>query len=72
MTTALSPCLKICMMDAVSALCAGCGRTRHEIGIWSRLDNQARALIMAELPARMKQAELEGKGLASLTKPHQA
>lgn len=55
---ALSPCLKICIMDDASDLCAGCGRTRHEIGVWSRLNNDERARIMAELPERMKTAEL--------------
>jgi uncharacterized protein len=57
-SSALSPCLKICIMDAASDLCAGCGRTRHEIGMWSSLDNQDRARIMLELPERMKQAAL--------------
>jgi uncharacterized protein len=52
--TAESPCLKICVMDTASAICAGCGRTIQEIAAWSRLDSAARIQINAALPARMR------------------
>ena len=30
----LTPCIKVCVIDAVSGLCAGCGRSLAEIGGW--------------------------------------
>ena len=29
-----SPCVKICVIDPLSALCIGCGRTGDEIARW--------------------------------------
>ncbi len=52
--TAESPCLKICVMDPASAICAGCGRTIQEIAAWSKLDHAARIQINAALPARLR------------------
>lgn len=49
-----SPCNKTCTMDLKSGLCIGCGRTRHEIGMWSSISSAERRRIMAELPARLK------------------
>lgn len=40
-------------MDGRSGLCLGCGRTLAEIAGWSRLTDERRAAIMAELPARL-------------------
>jgi len=40
-------------MDAISGLCAGCGRTLAEIAGWSRIAAEERAAIMAALPARL-------------------
>ena len=45
MTAIESPCNKICVVDPVSALCIGCGRSLAEIAGWIG--------IMAELPQRM-------------------
>jgi predicted Fe-S protein YdhL (DUF1289 family) len=53
-----SPCLKICVMDATSELCRGCGRTLSEIGAWSSIADSERRSIMAELPDRMRAARL--------------
>jgi predicted Fe-S protein YdhL (DUF1289 family) len=47
-----SPCINICVIDAGSGLCAGCGRTLAEIAAWSGLEPGERRKIMAELPAR--------------------
>jgi predicted Fe-S protein YdhL (DUF1289 family) len=48
-----SPCIKVCVIDSVSKLCSGCGRSLAEIGQWSRLSEPERIAIMAHLPARM-------------------
>jgi predicted Fe-S protein YdhL (DUF1289 family) len=53
-TAPLTPCIKLCVLDPRSDHCLGCGRTRHEIGLWSSLDNDRRRRIMAELPARLQ------------------
>lgn len=49
---AASPCINVCVIDATTGLCAGCGRTLAEIAAWSGLDDGERRKIMAELPER--------------------
>jgi predicted Fe-S protein YdhL (DUF1289 family) len=56
MTRASSPCIKVCLIDPETGLCEGCGRTREEIARWSRLPEEERLRIMAELPERMRRA----------------
>jgi len=48
-----SPCNKVCVIDPVSALCAGCGRSLAEIEHWLALSANERARIMAQLPQRL-------------------
>jgi hypothetical protein len=48
-----SPCNKVCVVDAASGLCIGCGRTLTEIGGWIAMTPEERRRIMAELPARL-------------------
>ena len=48
-----SPCIKICTLDARSGLCLGCGRSIDEIARWTTMSAAERALVMAELPARL-------------------
>jgi predicted Fe-S protein YdhL (DUF1289 family) len=48
-----TPCNKVCVLDAGSGLCIGCGRTAAEIGSWIGLTAEERRRIMAELPARL-------------------
>lgn len=47
-----TPCIKICTIDPVSRLCAGCLRTLDEIGAWGGLSEAERRRIIVELPAR--------------------
>jgi predicted Fe-S protein YdhL (DUF1289 family) len=56
MNRASSPCIRICLLDAETGLCEGCGRTREEIAQWFRLSEEERLRIMAELPERMRRA----------------
>jgi predicted Fe-S protein YdhL (DUF1289 family) len=51
-----SPCNKVCVVDPVSALCIGCGRSLSEIAGWLQFSPEQRTRIMAELPDRMKRA----------------
>jgi len=53
MSGASTPCIKICVIDPVSKLCEGCGRTLTEIARWGRLSEAERLAIMAVLPKRL-------------------
>ncbi|WP_454657628.1 DUF1289 domain-containing protein [Bosea beijingensis] len=53
MSAASTPCIKICVIDPVSKLCEGCGRTLAEIAQWGRLSEAERLAIMAVLPERL-------------------
>jgi predicted Fe-S protein YdhL (DUF1289 family) len=49
----LSPCIRLCSLDAESGICIGCGRTMAEIGNWVRFSDEERRAIMQALPARL-------------------
>jgi predicted Fe-S protein YdhL (DUF1289 family) len=49
-----SPCIKVCVVDGITNLCLGCGRTLPEIAQWGRMTDAQRKAIMAALPERMK------------------
>ena len=51
-----SPCTKVCVLDARTGLCEGCGRTRDEIGLWGSLSEPQRRAVMAVLPERLARA----------------
>jgi predicted Fe-S protein YdhL (DUF1289 family) len=48
-----TPCTKVCVVDPVSGLCRGCGRSLAEIASWTSLSAEERRRVMAELPNRM-------------------
>ena len=52
---ASTPCVRICVVDPVSALCIGCGRTLAEIAAWSTMPETERAAVMAGLEGRLKE-----------------
>jgi len=47
-----TPCIKVCVMDAASGLCAGCGRTLDEIARWGGMNEAERREIMRQLERR--------------------
>lgn len=49
-----SPCIKTCVLDRVTGLCIGCGRSAAEIAAWSRLTPDARRAIIAGLAERLR------------------
>ncbi len=51
-----TPCVGICVVDPVSALCAGCGRTLAEIAGWSAMSEAERIAVMEQLDGRMRGA----------------
>jgi uncharacterized protein len=56
-----SPCIKVCAIDPLSALCVGCGRTLAEIERWARYSPDERRRIMGELAARLARAGVAQK-----------
>jgi predicted Fe-S protein YdhL (DUF1289 family) len=52
MTTIISPCIKLCAIDAATGLCAGCGRSLDEIGAWLSYSDAERRKIIDALPRR--------------------
>lgn len=54
-SAASSPCIKVCVVDPRTGLCEGCGRTLAEIAQWSRLSEDERRAVMAQLPQRLRQ-----------------
>jgi predicted Fe-S protein YdhL (DUF1289 family) len=53
--TIASPCVKVCVLDPVTGMCIGCGRTGAEIGGWIGMSPAERAAVMAALPERLRQ-----------------
>jgi len=50
-----TPCTKVCVIDASTGLCAGCGRSLQEIAGWGAMTDSERQRIMRDLPARRGQ-----------------
>ena len=54
----LSPCVQVCKMDALNALCTGCWRTIDEIIAWGTMDDKEKKdvllLIEQRKPANQK------------------
>ncbi len=48
-----SPCVNLCLIDDLSGLCAGCGRTLDEIARWGSLREEERLAVMTALPGRL-------------------
>ena len=53
-----TPCIAVCMMDPITKLCFGCGRTLPEIARWHRMESAERLAVMEGLAARMAEAGL--------------
>jgi predicted Fe-S protein YdhL (DUF1289 family) len=51
-----TPCINVCVLDPLSALCIGCGRTAAEIAAWATMSETDRVAIMAALPQRLSEA----------------
>ena len=49
----ISPCTKVCVMDADNRYCLGCKRTLTEIARWGEMTDKERAEVMATLPLRV-------------------
>jgi uncharacterized protein len=54
-----SPCIKVCVINPASGICAGCGRTLDEIARWGSMSEARRLDIMRGLPARLENEKQE-------------
>jgi predicted Fe-S protein YdhL (DUF1289 family) len=55
-----TPCVNVCIIDPLSALCIGCGRTGDEVAAWSMMSEPERLAIMAELGERLTDGRSRG------------
>ena len=56
MPTVSTPCINVCILDPLSALCIGCGRTGAEITAWATMSEPERLAVMAGLEQRLADA----------------
>jgi uncharacterized protein len=54
--TVSTPCINVCILDPLSALCIGCGRTGEEITAWAAMSEPERLAVMAGLEQRLADA----------------
>ena len=47
-----SPCISVCRMDKITALCEGCFRTIPEIRAWSQSDDAAKRALWLQIEQR--------------------
>ena len=65
-----TPCIRVCLLDPLTGLCEGCGRTPAEIAGWGGMSEGDRLLIMADLEERMRSAfavDLDAKAAGDTT-----
>ncbi len=49
----ISPCNKVCVMDAEARYCLGCARTLDEIARWGEMSDAEHKQVLAELARRI-------------------
>ncbi|MCY1285882.1 hypothetical protein D9M68_210940 [compost metagenome] len=54
-----NPCIKVCEFER--DICLGCGRSKHEIKGWKKLDKAARRAVLAEADLRLLAFEATGR-----------
>lgn len=56
-----SPCVNVCVIDADTGWCMGCGRTGAEIGDWMAMSAPDKRDLLMRLPARLDDLDARGK-----------
>ena len=51
-----TPCIQVCVIDPLSSLCVGCGRSLEEIAAWMAMSEAGRLAVMAGLGERLARA----------------
>ncbi|SEN62938.1 DUF1289 domain-containing protein [Palleronia pelagia] len=60
-----SPCINICVIHPAERICTGCLRTIDEIAQWSRMTDDERRAVMADLPDRAPRLKKRRGGRAA-------
>ena len=55
-STVSTPCINVCVIDSLSPLCIGCGRTAAEIAAWATMSEAERVAVMGQLGQRLTEA----------------
>jgi predicted Fe-S protein YdhL (DUF1289 family) len=50
----LSPCVKVCRLDAANTMCIGCGRLLSEIAAWSKMSAEQQATVCEAAAQRLR------------------
>jgi len=53
----ISPCIGVCIIDPANGFCLGCARTIPEIAGWLDFSTEEKCRILAALPQRSRQLE---------------
>ena len=48
-----TPCIKVCLQSKEAGFCTGCGRTVHEVILWTSMTEDERQAVLAALPGRL-------------------
>jgi predicted Fe-S protein YdhL (DUF1289 family) len=49
-----SPCIQVCVIDPLSGLCEGCGRSLAEIGRWAAMSDEDQRKLLKLLAPRLR------------------
>ncbi len=49
-----SPCIHLCVIEPLSGLCEGCGRSLSEIGRWAGMSDDEQRKVLKALAPRLK------------------
>jgi uncharacterized protein len=49
-----SPCVQLCIIEPLSGLCEGCGRSLTEIGRWPGMSQAEQRKVLKDLGARLR------------------
>ncbi|MBA84418.1 DUF1289 domain-containing protein [Thalassobius sp. S69A] len=60
-----SPCVNICVIHPAERICTGCLRSIDEITQWSKMTDDQRSALMAELPSRADRLKKRRGGRAA-------
>jgi uncharacterized protein len=53
-TSLPSPCVQLCIIEPLSGLCEGCGRSLAEIGRWAGMSQNEQRTVLKQLGSRLR------------------
>ena len=61
MSSPISPCIGVCIIDPASGFCVGCARTIPEIAGWLNSSTEEKHRILAALAERLRRTDNFGR-----------